>query len=254
MELSPETLGRVGLVLSGGAGKAFFHVGALLVIAQEMGKVNVPITYISAVSAGALAAVKFLEVFPKADALEEIALTYFARPPFKRKRVGKLLKDRSFFDNAPLWELMKHIDLEKVMNSPTELHIITTDVATRSERVFSSKIEEREVFRKSILASTAMKHVFDPVQIHDAHYMDGGEANPIPIENAVRAGCNTVFVVDCSPRRSLRILERFKRKIRLILMRPRKKLLAIGLRWSKGDVARLIKEGKSIAEYELQNA
>lgn len=246
---------KVGLVLSGGSGKAFFHVGALVVIAREMEKAKLPISYISAVSAGALAAVKFLEVFPRVDELEAFVLRYFARPPFKRKKVGKILKERSLFDSTPLWELICAVDLQRVMNSSTELHVIATNVVSRRERVFSNKSEDADVFRKGVFASIALPRIFDPVPINaEGDFMDGGIVNPVPIENAVHAGCDTVVVVDGNPRRSLRGLEHFKKKIRIILMRPKRKLLAIGLRWGKSDVARLIGEGKKIAEYELQKA
>ena len=209
MPKDPAVLGKTGLVLSGGAGRVFFHVGALMVI----GKMRLPFSYISAVSAGALAAEKFLETHPHVDALEKFAFVHFERPPFERRKISKLWGAPSFFDNAKLWEKVNQcFDFEKIAQSSAELHVITTDLTTGRERVFSNKNDEVDAFKKSIVASTALPGIFEPVSIYNSLYIDGGMVNPLPVSNAIRVGCETVIVIDSNPRKPRLTPENFEKE------------------------------------------
>lgn len=203
-----ESLGKIGLVLSGGAGRVFFHVGALLTI----GKLRTPFSYVAAVSAGALAAAKFLEVYPNVDELERAVHSSFQRPPFTRRKALKLLASRSFYDNTRLWELVKDFDIAKIAASPAEFHVVTTEISTERERIFSSKNDEPEAFRKSLIASTALPGWFEPVQIYNNFFIDGGMVNPLPLSNAILAGCDTIIAIDGSPREPRLSIDDYKKK------------------------------------------
>ena len=278
MPKEPESLGKIGLVLSGGMGKGFFHVGALIAIA----KCNIPFSYIVAVSAGALAAAKLLEVLPDADASESFALKYLSQPPF-RKRKNIL---RSVYQLSDLEQLIAKWDIKKIMGSEIRLDVIAADLATGQERVFTNRGGDGGMFLKGVVGSCALPPLFEPLPVEGREIVDGGMIKPLPISNAVQEGCETIIVIDGDPRNpelsfgnyqkrkmlkmgylvarvnsfSLHQLARkeieeaYRLKKNLVVIRPQAPLLEDGTKWNAQDVARMIAEGKCVALKELQKA
>jgi NTE family protein len=81
------------------------------------------------------------------------------------------------FGNNPLRDiLLGHIDFRRLRReSPIDLHVAATDVATGEARIFS----RREMSAKAVLASTCLPQLMQPVRIAGRVYWDGGlSANP----------------------------------------------------------------------------
>lgn len=196
-----ETFGKIGLVLGGGGGKGLFQVGALV----EIVKNNIPFCYAAGVSAGGIAAAKCLEIMPDAEELERTALMKFNRPPFliNRDLFRHPLKAKSLLENAPLKRLIAELDMNKIMNSPVEFHVIASDLLTGKEKIFSNRCGDPELFRKAIIASTAIPGVFRPEIIDGEVLIDGAVVNPLPVKNAITAGCDAIIVVETDPKENL---------------------------------------------------
>ena len=196
-----EMFGKIGLVLGGGGGKGLFQVGAI----AEIVKNNIPFCYVAGVSAGGVVAAKCLEVMPDAEEMEKAALIKFRTPPFltNRELFRHPLKTKSLLDNAPLKRLIAELDMNKIMNSPVEFHVITSNLLTGKEKVFSNRCGDPELFRKAIIASTAIPGVFRPEIINGAILIDGTVINPLPVKNAIAAGCDTIIVVETDPKENL---------------------------------------------------
>ncbi len=273
-----EEPGKIGLALSGGIGKGFFHVGALITLVKH----KIAFSYIAAVSAGALAAAKLLEVLPDADASEAFALKYLSRPPF-RKRINII---QSVYQLSDLEQLIGMWDMKKIMDSEIKLDVITADLVTGQERVFSNRGESGGVFAKGILGSCALAPLFLPPHIEGRDYTDGGMIKPLPISNAIQEGCETIIVIDGDPRNPelsfgnyqkkkkfkmahlvarvssfplhqlarKEVEEAYRLKKKLVIIRPQEALLEDGMKWNEEDVVRMIAEGKRVAEYALRNA
>lgn len=185
---------KIGLVLSGGAGKSFFQVGALCALLE----VGVRPHFVVAVSAGALAAAKYVECYDARE-LELMVSLKFKKPPFyknTRSLICHPFRTKSLLCNAPLRKIIDEIKIDRIFQSPIELQIATTDILKREEHFFSNRDQNTDVFKRAILASTALPGFFEAVEINGEMHIDGGMFNPLPIKRAVQAGCDMIIVID----------------------------------------------------------
>ncbi|MEK7120052.1 MAG: patatin-like phospholipase family protein [Patescibacteria group bacterium] len=218
---------KIGLVLSGGSGKVFFHVGALDFLVES--DIASHISYIAAVSAGAVVAAKYLEGGIRQ--LKAAAMSSFKKPPFHLNKAGMAKHPfggfKSFLSNEPLRKLIREINMEPVLKSSVQLDVITVNFLTGEEIVFSnyadrnalvikekadfvraimssnkkrlSLIVNKNVFAETIIASTSLPGIFEPVEIYGIPIIDGGMVNPLPINHAINNGCNIIIVIDSDP-------------------------------------------------------
>jgi len=128
---------------------------------------------------------------------------------------------KAFLDPFPLLaRLGEQIDLQKVLASPTVWHILTERYEDGATVIFSNKdrdlaMDESEdariqkskhdVFVKRIRASMALYPLFEMVEIDGYRYLDADLANPLPVEEALSLGCDTVFIFLNVPRKSVRV-------------------------------------------------
>lgn len=190
--------GKVGLVISGGAGKTFFHIGALKAITTY----SLDISYIVAVSGGAIIAAKFLEIFPEVSKLEAVTVSKFQKPPFYTNLAifFRPLKEKFLLNNKPLKNLVAEIDAEKIIQSPIQLDIVTVNLISGKEKIFSNRNISPEIFKQALVASTALPGIFPSEIINNETFIDGGMINPLPIRNAIDADCDTVIVLESHPK------------------------------------------------------
>ena len=80
-----------------------------------------------------------------------------------------------------------------IEESPVPLAIVATDLDTCREVVLTSG-----PLRRAVKASSAIAGVFPPVQVNEAHFVDGGFTSKVPVEVALRMGADVVLAVDVS--------------------------------------------------------
>jgi predicted acylesterase/phospholipase RssA len=219
---------KIGLVLSGGSGKVFFHVGALDFLVKS--GVASYVSYIVAVSAGAIVAAKYLESGIRQ--LKAAAMSNFKSPPFYLNKAGiakhPLGGFKSLLNNQPLKKLIREINMELVLKSSIQLDVIAVNFLTGKEIVFSNHtnrnalvikekadfiraimpfdkkdsplVVSQDMFAEIIIASTSLPGLFEPVKIYDIPIIDGGMVNPLPINHAINNDCNIIIVIDSDPR------------------------------------------------------
>lgn len=115
----------------------------------------------------------------------------------------------SLFSPDPLWRLIEgRLGYNRIEESSIPLRIIATRFSDGTEVVF----EDGSV-RDAILASTALPLIFPPHDIDGELYLDGGLSDQVPLEPAVLAGADRIYVLSvgfpCPPpvnRRSPRSL------------------------------------------------
>lgn len=128
----------------------------------------------------------------------------------KEVRDSGLSNTKNIFNPAPLVKtLSKILNLKKTMEQETSLHILTCSGA--EEHIFSTgkvlpaeflsrikaplhEISSEEQLFSAALASSAIRPYFPPVNINGTYYWDTGGENPFPVQYAIDAGCDTIFV------------------------------------------------------------
>ena len=175
---------NVALVLSAGGARGFAHIGAIKVLEQH----GYTITSVAGTSMGALVGAiyasgqlqEFEEWVSTLDVMEVLKLTDIT------------LSSKGFVKGKKVIEKMKEIVPER---SIEDLHIpysaVATDLIRGEERVFT----EGNLFN-AIRASISIPTFFQPCQIGDDFYVDGGLVNPIPINRVLRNRRDLLVVVN----------------------------------------------------------
>ncbi len=128
---------------------------------------------------------------------------------------------KAFLDPFPLLsKLGEQIDLHKVLTSPIIWHILAERYEDGATAVFSNKDADlamdgsedarsrkakHSLFFSRIRASMALYPLFEMVELDGYRYLDADLANPLPVEEAFRMGCDTIFLFLTIPRRSVRV-------------------------------------------------
>lgn len=178
---------KLGLCLSGGGAKGFAHLGVLQLL-KEKGIVP---DIISGTSAGALAGAFY------ADGYEPYEIADF----FKTKKFQEFaqlsLSKVGFFNTAPFVNFLKeNLRAKRFEDLAIPLHVIATNV----ERGIVKEFVKGEDLASAIVASCAIPIIFEPIQINNNHYVDGGVFKNFPVTN-IRNECEIIIGVNVSPMR-----------------------------------------------------
>lgn len=125
-------------------------------------------------------------------------LTQMRRPEFVDAR--RFLRGGHWLDIDYLWDAFDRedpLDVEQAIANPTRLLVAATDIAT-GEAVY---LEPRaDTLSEVLRASSAVPVLYRRfVELHGAHYTDGGLAAPIPVEEAYRRGARRIVVIRSRP-------------------------------------------------------
>ena len=218
---------KVGLVLSGGGAKGAAHIGVLKYI-EEMG---IPIDYIAGTSMGSIVGGMYalgytsdeiLDIISKVDwnrlisnnvdrrkisySRKRESLTQVITFPFSTNSDDEELRERSFKNSLPAG-IVSGDNLINLFNSlsvgysdpidfdnlPIPFLCIATNLMNGEARVMDAG-----VFPKSLRASMAIPILFDPVNIDDVMYADGGLVNNFPAQQCREMGADYVIGVSMS--------------------------------------------------------
>jgi len=175
---------NVALVLSSGGARGFAHIGAIKVLLQH----GYNITSVAGTSMGAL--VGAIYAAGQLDEFEEWVRTLDVMEVLKLTDIS--LSSKGFVKGKKVMEKLKEIVPER---SIEELNIPYCAVATNfikgKEKVFT----EGSLFN-AIRASISIPTVFQPWQIGDDYFVDGGLVNPIPINRVKREKGDLLAVVN----------------------------------------------------------
>lgn len=176
---------KIGLALGSGAAWGVAHIGVLSVI-QEL---QIPISYLSGCSAGAFVGALY------AGGVEGEALEACGRD-YRWRDVGR-------FNYVPKMGLATNdrmtAYLQKRIGNPTfeelrlPLYIVATNLAAGQSRFFN-----KGPVIPAVRASCAIPGIFEPVEIDEELYCDGGLLNKVPCKILREAGADLVIGVDLS--------------------------------------------------------
>ncbi len=162
---------KIGLVLSGGGARGIAHIGAIKAFEEK----NVKFSHVSGVSAGSIVGAFYCKGYSPDEILEIVESTSFY----------KILRP------ALSWRGLLHIDkaievFRSYIPEDTfeDLEIPLFVTATNINKGLSEYFESGDLL-KIVQASCSIPVIFDPVQIGEQYYIDGGILNNLPIEPLV---------------------------------------------------------------------
>lgn len=159
----------IGLVLSGGGARGFAHLG----VAKALEEMGIKPNIIAGASAGAMMGA-FISAGFSHDKLLSIAksASLFSLSHLLFRKVG-------LFDMKAIEAIyLEHFAHDCFDDLPIPLHVAATDIINCQTVYFSSG----KGLAKSIMASSCIPVVFEPIEIDGMQLLDGGILNNFPIE------------------------------------------------------------------------
>ncbi|WP_291259252.1 patatin-like phospholipase family protein [Fusobacterium sp.] len=206
---------KIGLALSGGGAKGLAHIGVL----KTLESLGIRPDYITGTSIGALIGVLYsagyspdqIEQILSKNSWEEFINGDFIddKIPLEKKINNKNYMVSVKYDNKFNFSLpksfgnsqMMYFELKKLLNNvekvknfdelPIPVRIIATDLNTGEAVVF----KEGDL-AKSVVASTAIPTIFDPVEINGRLYVDGLVSRNFPVIDVINMGADIVIGSD----------------------------------------------------------
>ena len=195
---------NIGLVLEGGGFRGLYTAGIL----DCMLEYDIEFPYTVAVSMGASNATNYLAKQTKRNL--QVPYTFvndsrylsYARLLTK----GELFGMDFIFNDVP--NNLIPFDFKAFESSTKKLVYVCTDCAT-GEAYYVDNSNIADSFR-ALEASTSLPFASKMVKLHDRLLLDGGIADPIPLEKALADGCKKLVVILTQPKGYRKSAIRFK--------------------------------------------
>ena len=195
------------LVLSGGAAKGAFSVGALQHI---LGEKQVHYDAFCGVSVGAINA-SFLAMFKRGEEklairnLTDLWLGLNNASIYKRWfPFGGLhsIWKRSFFDSSPLHNLLrKHIQLDRIRTSGKHVSVGAVSLSSGKYTIFD---QAHDHFIEAVTASSSFPGMLSPIEFDGQLWTDGGVKEISPIRKAIDLGADIIDLIITSPTKRIK--------------------------------------------------
>lgn len=177
---------RVALVLGGGGTKGISHLGVL----EEFEKANIPVDVIVGCSAGSIVGALYAN-YPNANYVKSLL-----RP----LKTWDMLDINLWYGRYGLVQggalkrfLRKNLSCHYFEDLQIPLYVVATDLMAGKLVCMSSG-----PIIPAVHASAAVPFVFSPVYLHQRWLVDGGVADPVPVQTAKSTGALVVVAVDLS--------------------------------------------------------
>lgn len=179
-----------GLVVQGGGMRGIYSMAALMAL-EECG-LGKGFDHVFGSSAGAINAAYMLAE------QASLAVTVYLDDISNKKFVDflrlKKVVDIDYLVDGVL-KLHKALDVKKVFDSKSVLHLILTDYLTSEEVVVTNRDENLDLM-EAIRATAAMPILYNKVvSVNGRGYIDGGLRDGVPLIRAIKKGCTDIIVV-----------------------------------------------------------
>ncbi len=175
---------QTGIVLSGGAVRAFAHLGVL----KALHEAGIRPDIISGVSAGSIVGAFYADGFEP----EEI-LDIFEKKKFF-ELVGLVFKNQGLLDMSGLQKLLDtNLRAKNFDDLKKPLFVAATNFATGKAEYFS-----KGNLTQKLLASSSIPVLFNPQKIDGKTYVDGGLVNNLPLK-PIHKKCKKIIGVNVNP-------------------------------------------------------
>jgi len=172
------------LILSGGAARGLAHIGVYKYLTEK----GFSLKAISGSSAGAIVGA-FIAAGYTPQKMVDIALKVSPLKVFKPQIPPK----KAFFYNAPVLAFFKSYLPQEFKNLKVPLYVSATNLTKGENRIFYEGN-----LPLAVTASAALPPFFEPVEIDNELYNDGGFSNDLPVETFLSKNCLKICV-DVTP-------------------------------------------------------
>lgn len=209
----PKKKLKVGLVLTGGGAKGFSHIGAL----KQIEKAGISLDMIGGTSVGAIIGGMYAsgyspqqieDIFLKVDNDFLISNT----TPRKHHSIFSKKYDHLYFYELKIYkwgiqmplalskgqnaynflkQIFQHVDFMSFNKLNIPFYCIATDLETGKAKVF-----DKGNLPRCIRASASFPTLFEPVEIGNHVYIDGGITDNFPVEEMKKRGIDVIIAVD----------------------------------------------------------
>ncbi|MBR1968819.1 MAG: patatin family protein [Clostridia bacterium] len=187
---------KLGLVLEGGANRAYFSVGVM----DALIDLGIKADYIIGVSAGIANAISYAS--NQRGRSIGIGLTYLNDKRYMGCRHFLSKENKSYYNKDFIFNQLPNIyapfDYDALNKYDGEIYAGVTSLDTGECEYL--KIDGTDKSWTAITASCALPLMFPPVEYNGKTYFDGGISNPIPFEKALQDGCDKIIVILTRPR------------------------------------------------------
>ena len=228
VETAVKSRPKIGLVLSGGGAKGAAHIGVI----KYLEEAGIPIDYIAGTSMGSIVGGMYSLGYTSDEILAIISAVDWDRlisNKVDRKKISftnkqetrnqivtipfgfgtdrQELQKRSFKNSLPTG-IVSGDNLINLFNSlsvgysdPVDFNDLPIPFACVATNMLNGEaaVLDKGVFSKSLRASMAIPVLFDPVNIDEILYADGGLVKNFPAEQCRKMGADIVIGVSMSP-------------------------------------------------------
>ena len=208
---------KIGLVLGGGGGKGAYELGVWKAL-TELG-INKYIKFFSGTSIGAFNAVLFAqENLKMAEELwKEVSLEKLIplnKIEILKRGIGLIIggknlnlskkylnqkeEEGSVSKEGAIELIDKYIDIKKVKELGKICYATCTELPDFKVKYFNILEYDESIGRDIIIASSSLPLIYEPTEINNIKYIDGGVCDNLPIQPLYGEGCNIIIVVSLS--------------------------------------------------------
>lgn len=189
---------KTGLVLEGGGSRGVFTSGVLDVFMER----GLAFDYCAGVSAGAGNAMNFKSrQAGRAWAILGGTDPHVYYGMSQARKSGRML-NLDFLYNTMSFQGPLPFDFHAYYENPMVCEYVLTCCETGQAAYFQEAVYQKRLV-EIVKASCSLPGLCAPVKIGDAHYLDGGIADAMPVFRALNQGCEKVVLVTTKPAENL---------------------------------------------------
>lgn len=183
---------KIGLALGGGGARGLAHIGVL----KALVKANIKIDYIAGTSMGAFMGALY-GVGIEVDEMTVEALSFNKRKAMT-KLVDVAIPKKSILKGKKVFRYIDDLlDRADFRDLKIPLRIVATDLSNGDQVIIN-----KGNLARAIQASICVPGIFPPVKINNKYLVDGGVANPTPVDQVIDMGADVVIGVDLISRKN----------------------------------------------------
>ena len=193
---------KLGLVVEGGASRVYFSTGVMDFLLEK----NIRANYVVGVSAGIANAASYIS--GQLGRNLQVGTNFLTDKRYMGMRHLLNPKKRSYYNiDFVFGGIMDYVPFDFDGYNASGCH--ATAVVTN---LFTGKAEYIDVSHHNgdwtpMIASCSLPIMFKPVKMGDSLYLDGGIADPIPVNRAIEDGCDKIIVITTREREFKKIKE-----------------------------------------------
>ncbi len=189
-----EETDSIGLVVQGGGMRGIYSMGALAAL-EEMG-FHQCFDHLVGSSAGALNGAYFLT--KQASYGVETYIHYLSKKSFVNPLRLKRIVDIDYLVDK-IGKKIRPLHLNKLLASPTTLHISLTDHSHARTRWVTNRMPDLDIW-EAFRATAAIPLLYNKsVKIGEGHYVDGSISARVPIQRILKLDCGYIVVILTMP-------------------------------------------------------